>query len=234
MLGKLTITLLLTLSFTMSLDCNGSDKYTKACAPASPPTWPDQFEQSFEETNTYPIIGSHSTSGKFFYDYLSKSYRVDRTDGHYDRYCLSIYKFSTTPCSHIVQNGDRYIYFPEKDYCCFCCDASHGCGVLKPDWLEGATFEEYVNGDDGVTYEKWNKPGLQSNYYWATADDRIMSKIDQRPNDVQNYDVKSFKKGITDKSVFDLPKQCDKNKTCPFLSVCTPLRSSAAALKFLQ
>lgn len=36
--------------------------------------------------------------------------------------------------------GKRYLYFPEKNDCCYCCDAEHGCGVLKPDWAIDAQF----------------------------------------------------------------------------------------------
>ena len=37
--------------------------------------------------------------------------------------------------------GKRYLDFPEKNYCCYCCDAAHGCGILKPDWISDATYE---------------------------------------------------------------------------------------------
>ena len=37
-----------------------------------------------------------------------------------------------------------------------CCDAEHGCGVLKPNWMENATFVEEFE-KDGKKYEKWDK-----------------------------------------------------------------------------
>jgi hypothetical protein len=225
--------ILLCFTLAFSLDCEGKDKHTKACPPSTTPVWPDQFEQTFDETMTYPIIGANKTKGKFFYDWISKSYRVDRDNGHYDRYCGSIYTWSNTPCSHIVTGGDRYLYFPEKKHCCYCCSDEHGCGVLKPNWLESASFEDFVNENNGRVFEKWNKPGLQNNFYFATADTRIMSRIDQQPNDIQDFDVNSFHLGITDPSVFNLPSICKKTSTCAFLSVCTAVRAGKK-LRFLQ
>jgi hypothetical protein len=60
--------------------------------------------------------------------------------------------------------GKRYLYFPEKNDCCYCCDSAHGCGVLKPDWVSDAEFVEIVEAENGVKQEKWNKKGLQSNF----------------------------------------------------------------------
>jgi hypothetical protein len=31
--------------------------------------------------------------------------------------------------------GRRFLDFPEKKYCCFCCDSTHGCGIVSPDWI---------------------------------------------------------------------------------------------------
>jgi hypothetical protein len=205
-------------------DCE--NEFTKDCPPTTTPVWPEQFEQNFEETLKYPVLGSHETSGKFYYDWTNKRYRVDRDNGHYDRYCGSVYPFSNTPCSHIVTEGDRYLWYPEKNYCCYCCSSQHGCGLLKPDWLDGAKFEDYVkeDGDDQTVYEKWNKPGLQDNFFFARAKDRVMRRIDQVPNDIQTFNVDSFFQGIRDQSVFTLPDKCSKESTCPFYSVCTAVR----------
>ena len=189
------------------------------------PVWPNQFEQEFSETLTYPLIGSSQTKGKFFYDWTNKRYRIDRDNGKWDRYCGSVYKLTDTPCSQIVADGKRYLYFPKKDYCCYCCDSAHGCGVLKPDWLAGAEYTGKKTDSNGVNYDVWDKSGLQHNYYWATEDKRIMAKIDQQPNDLQEFDVNSFKEGITDAGIFNLPQKCNENSKCPFVSICTPLRS---------
>jgi hypothetical protein len=196
------------------------------CADNEAPVWPNQFEQSFSETFTYPLVGTSQTKGKMFYDFLNKRYRIDRDNGQYDRYCGTVFKFTETSCSHIVVDGKRYLYFPKKNYCCYCCDSSHGCGVLKPDWLAGAEYTGKKSDSNGVNYDVWDKKGLQHNYYWATEDSKIMAKIDQQPNDLQEYDVSSFTPNITDESVFQLPAKCNPDFKCPLVSTCTALRFS--------
>lgn len=214
--------ILANISAIFAKDCNGLDKFTKDCPPTAEPTWPNQFEQSFDQTFWYPIIGSQKTTGKIYYDWTNQRYRIDRANGHYDRYCLPIYPFSNTPCQHIVVAGRRYLNFPEKNYCCYCCSADHGCGILKPNWLSEAVFEDYVE-ENGAMLERWNKKGLQDNLYFQDAKSKIMKRIDQKPNDLQDYDVSSYHSGISDPSVFDLPEGCE-NTTCPTLSICSTLR----------
>ncbi len=192
--------------------------------PEKPPVWPSQFEQTFQETFKYPVLGSASTTGKFFYDFLNKRYRVDRANGKWDRYCGSALSFTDTPCSHFVVDSKRYLNFPEKNYCCYCCDSTQGCGILKPDWLTGAAFVGYESDAQGQSYEKWNKKGLQDNFYYATKDSRVMWKIDQEPNDIQTFDVKSLHLGISDKKALELPSQCVGAVTCPLISACTAVR----------
>jgi len=39
---------------------------------------------------TYPVFGTFTTTGSFFYDWTNVRYRVDRADGKWDRYCGSV------------------------------------------------------------------------------------------------------------------------------------------------
>ena len=97
-----------------------------------------------------------------------------------------------------------------------CCDAAHGCGVLKPTWLTGAQF---ISEDNGIY--KWNQKGLQDNFYYERASDRVMLEIDQVPNDTQYYDPDSFKKTIDNiEEIFMLPSYCQKETKCSYLSTC--------------
>ena len=191
-----------------------------------PPVWQPQWEAQFTETFKYPIIGSSNTTGSFYYDWTNNRYRVDRENGKWDRYCGSVYKLTSTPCSHIVSEGKRYLWFPEKDYCCFCCDAAHGCGLLKPNWVDSATFVEYTTAENGATTQKWEIKGLQSNFYYASNDEAAVPyRIDQMPNDFQFFKPETYKTQISDPSVFNLPSQCNAKTTCPLISVCTAAQS---------
>jgi hypothetical protein len=218
-------------SAVLANDCAG--KFTKDCPPTTNPVWPNQFEQEFVETFTYPLVGSGTSKGKFFYDWTNKVYRVDRDNGKWDRYCGTIYPLRSTACSHIVSEGIRYLYFPEKNYCCNCCSNENGCGLLKPDWLSTANFVEYVTEENGTIFEKWSAPGLQTNLYYASAKDRTPRRIDQQPIDIQEFDVNTYNATISDPSVFNLPKECSKDSFCPFLSICTVVRKNTMS-KFMQ
>jgi len=34
--------------------------------------------------------------------------------------------------------GKRFLDFPEKKFCCYCCNSTHGCGIVTRDWLKTA------------------------------------------------------------------------------------------------
>jgi hypothetical protein len=200
-----------------------------ALANPADPEWPETFTTTFDETMSYPVIGSHSTTGTFYYDYTSGRYRVDRANGRYDRYCgiNGVKAFEDTPCSHIVVGGNRYIYYPDKDECCFCCDASHGCGLVKPDWLEGAQYLGEVEYQGQKAY-KWNKPGLQANYYYETTEanpqDRTILGLFQQPNDNMVFSGSVSHEIPAGK--LDLPSKCSTSNTCSWLSTCHAVGNS--------
>lgn len=110
----------------------------------TPPQWPDTFHANFTESLIYPILGSHDTTGTYYYSWSQKLYRVDRDNGRFDRYCgvNGLKLFYNTPCTQYVANGDRFMYYPNHDECCYCCSEEHGCGLLKPDWLGDAKYVE--------------------------------------------------------------------------------------------
>ena len=105
------------------------------------------------------------------------------------------------------------MYFIAYFTICRCCTSANGCGVLKPTWLTGAKFLGATNG-----VNKWNQPGLQDNFYYERASDRVMMKIDQVPNDIQEFHPDSFSKTV-DPAVFELPSYCTKT-SCSLFSTC--------------
>lgn len=207
-----------------------------ALADPLPPKWPPVFNQDFHEINTYPGIGDLTTDGQFYYDATTSRYRVDRNNGFGDRYCwLQGWKFFKLnhPCSHIVYEGKRYLYYPDSKSCCYCCGAEHGCGILKQDWLQNAKFLGEVEIDGQKAY-KWDKQGLQSNFYYETIaenpEDRIQLQTNQGTNDQMTFDKSSFYRYIPNGHL-DLPNVCIGADTCATISVCTAARAGAVSLK---
>ena len=187
------------------------------------PDWPSRFSQTFNEDLTYPIIGTGKTSGTLYYDWAAKRYRVDRDNGKWDRYCGTIFKFTDTPCSHIVVEGKRYLHFPDKNYCCMCCTDVGGCGLLKPDWMSGAVYEgEIIDEDTQVKLQVFNNKGLQDNRVFYDEATGHMTRIAQGTNDDQKYSVDSFNTDFAD-SILSLPAACDPNKQCSKFSICGAL-----------
>jgi hypothetical protein len=68
-----------------------------------------------------------------------------------------------------VTGGKRYLIFPELNSCCMCCTAEQGCGALRPDWLADAQFVGTTTLRGRAAWQ-WAKKGLQTNYYYSSAD----------------------------------------------------------------
>ena len=70
-------------------------------ASENPPVFPNQYELSFKEKASIgPLSGT--TTGKIYVDVNNNRELITRANGHHDRYCGSVYKFSDTPCNHYV------------------------------------------------------------------------------------------------------------------------------------
>ena len=73
-----------------------------ACEDA--PIFPEQYTLDFNETAAIgPLKGT--TTGTNYVDGKNNRQTMTRANGHHDRYCGSVYKFSDTPCTHRVLNG---------------------------------------------------------------------------------------------------------------------------------
>ncbi len=145
-----------------------------------------------------------------------------RENGHHDRICAGVYKLSNTPCNQIIVNGKRWLDFPEKKYCCFCCDAEHGCGVLAKDWLvqQNATYKGIVTYA-GEELAQWDVQGLQPNsYFHANNEEKTPKRLTMGKDDFYNYT--SYYVGIKDEKVFELPSYCT-NK-CGASTLCQAFR----------
>lgn len=111
------------------------------------------FDESYIQNQT-----TYRVNGQTFYDPQNNRERVDRTNGRYNLFCGTIIPNVTTPCQSYTVKDKRWIVFPQRQQCCFCCDSSHGCGILKPDWLKDAQYMGQNKIVDTL-YDKWSKDG---------------------------------------------------------------------------
>ena len=83
----------------------------------------------------------------------------------------------------------RYLHFPEKKYCCKCCSAEAGCGIVKPDWFKTGKFiKEFKKGE--ISINQWDVQGLASNIYEATNDNEHKPvRIYQEPISDMQFDL---------------------------------------------
>lgn len=187
-----------------------------------PPKLPSSFQMAFDES----FVHNGSTvrvNGQWYYDATKNRERTDRANGRYSHFCGSILPNVTTPCTHYAVGGKRWIAFPQKKQCCMCCDAAHGCGPLRQDWLKGAEFLGQERLIDTL-YNKWNKDGHSFNHFWTTADEnQIPRRLDEGGEHITDYLVHTYVNKTFDDSYFQLPSYC--TDACPSTTVCGQLRS---------
>lgn len=194
-----------------------------ACEDPKPDAWENQWEADFTEKVEVPLVSilSNTVKGKWVYDYTNNQFFISRDNGKYDRYCGTIYKFRSTPCNQIVKDNKRYFHFPERKFCCKCCDGTHGCGIVKPDWFSSGKYVgEKSMKSHSTKYKQWDVKGLQSNIYGEITETKTPYRIFQDPLSDMYFDVDSYKTTITDPSVFDLPDDLDCEQSCGFFSIC--------------
>lgn len=128
-----------------------------AVSAVSPPNYNYSFHITFDEA--YTINSTvYRVNGQTFYDPKNNRERVDRANGRYNFFCGSVLPNVTTPCQSITVDNKRWIVYPQRSQCCFCCDAAHGCGILKPDWLADSEYKGQEKIIDTL-YDKWSKNG---------------------------------------------------------------------------
>jgi len=122
------------------------------------PNYNYAFHIAFDET-VIQNSTAYKVNGQTFYDPKNNRERVDRTNGRYDLFCGTVLPNVTTPCQSYTVNNKRWLVFPNRSSCCFCCDSDHGCGILKPDWLADAEYKGQEKIID-TFYDKWSKDGM--------------------------------------------------------------------------
>ena len=182
-------------------------------------TWANTWQAGFTEKTS--ALFSLTTKGNWWFDYTNKKFRVDRENGKLDRYCGSIYKLSNTKCNQVVREGKRYMYFPDKKFCCMCCTDAQGCGVIKPEFVKLGVANGRDDQEKTEAY-KYLIQGNQPNYYWESADNKPL-RFQQVPLSDMAWDSNYSEEAI-DSSVFDLPTDMgDCEQKCGYLTVCNAL-----------
>ena len=93
-----------------------------------PPNYNFSYQITFDES----YIVNKTTfriNGQKLYDPANNRERVDRANGRYNLFCGTVLPNVTAPCQQITTQDKRWIVFPTRSQCCFCCDKDHGCGI---------------------------------------------------------------------------------------------------------
>lgn len=183
-----------------------------------PPLLSDTFRVAFDETFIVNKT-AYKVNGQWFYDSTNNRERVDRVNGRYDLFCSSILPNVTTACTQLTVNNKRYIIFPQKRQCCYCCNSQKGCGILSKNWLDKADYlgtERLID----TNYDKWSKDGdFGYNHFWVTQDPKhIPRRLDENGEHLTDYLVNTFTNTTLDDSYFALPTYCGGN--CPLTTIC--------------
>lgn len=188
-----------------------------------PPQLPKSFQIAFDETYIDKNKTKFHVNGQVYYDSVNNRERVDRVNGRYNLFCGGVMPNTTTSCTQLTINDKRYLIYAQKKSCCFCCDSTHGCGILRRDWLDNATFLGVDKLID-TNYNKWSKDGsFGYNHYWSTiSDSPIPRKLDENGDHITDYLTNTFVNKTFDDSYFTLPSYC--SGACPSTTICGELR----------
>ena len=172
---------------------------------------------TFNETTSI-IIASYNPTGAWYYDYSDAAaprQRIDRASGREDRYCGTVVA-ADAPCSHLVVGGERYLVWPtlSPPKCCGCCNASAGCGVVKPTWMRDANgtwagTAPFAGPAWAGAADSWQVNGLQPNFWFTQAGTDTPVGFAQVPDDYQYFDPASYVVGPQPDSLFTLPTYCE-------------------------
>ena len=192
-----------------------------------PTPWPEEFTIPFEEVLYYPSAGKNLTIGKMWYSAKQNKFRIDRNNGREERFCGTTIGFEKEPCSQIFNNGVRYLWFPKSEFCCTCCTAEQGCGVLKQDWNKNGIFEGVKTNLIGQKYKDFFIEGeiITRNRYSELDQSGIPLNLRRIPYSEIHFNDKFISTKSIDPSIFDVPTEQNCEVLCPEESQCTKVRN---------
>ncbi|KAJ3448871.1 hypothetical protein M0813_27791 [Anaeramoeba flamelloides] len=182
------------------------------CYP-QPPVWLNHFKVPFLRS-----VNNDKWTGMMYYDWTNNKERLDSDKSQKDSFCSTVYP-TDEKCIQVVKDSWRYIYVPnyEGGKCCKCCNTTMGCGIMKNNWLDGATYigHEKWNGTDCIG---WEQKGNQNNYYFVQSNvyPTLQIPCAIRINSTQVdekyiFNRTKFDRSPLDPKVFDvIPENCNQ------------------------
>lgn len=211
---------------------------TVLAATPTTPVWPNVWTVPFVE-DTYSIIGVNQVYGTWYYDYSNiPASRMDRSNGRYDMFCgkNDWFGFFDTPCTHVVNNGIRYLYYPQLQVCCNCCSDADGCGVVIPTWLQNATYMGSYLYNGTIPSYSWLLMGNDANIYTETSDplpaNRQPLELNNGPTD--RFMLPGIWNTTFSNTVFNVPTYCNSKYMCDSSSICGQVRGSGGKSEYLK
>lgn len=169
-----------------------------------------QTAKSWANTWQANVLINGSVNGQWKYNYPEGLFYLYKEKSSSDQFCSTIFKNQEIPCYILVRDHNRYIVFPDKNFCCKCCTAKNGCDVLKPNWVTNLEFFEEITYKNEEAFE-----------YKLSTRDYIESKEKQIPlrlTEGSIIEFKDYSEVITDANVFDMPSSC--HDSCGFNTAC--------------
>ncbi|CAG9333778.1 unnamed protein product [Blepharisma stoltei] len=193
-------------------------------ASPSQPKWPQYFISSITDTILDENQNQKFTNGTYYFNFLARSSRIDLEDGQYDPLCKlnGFEDLIYNPCRIYATGGNTFIFYPVDSYCCWCCNASQGCGNIYPNALLRELEFLGENEIDG-----------KSGYFWKRDDYAYFETIGDNPEnrdtiiiieESKNITFESMNRTLPDQKTFDLPWECKVSHSCPEESLCGRIR----------
>lgn len=191
----------------------------------TPPMWPPVYSISFLEEghmtgNTTLIF---QNNGTWYYDFSHMVARFDKSQGQKDIFCSQQAKNLSpnnpeAPCQILFSHsGNLYVIFPNVKTCCTPCGNEEHCTIVKPNWLESATYVGNKTLEMNTCYG-WEVDGNQKNIWYVTKDNIpcqlvVAPKTGKGLIHTMTFYQKSYKLSVPSSVIFNLPGYClDKCK----------------------
>lgn len=186
-----------------------------------PQRWADTWQMPFKESMKlgWDNVKSEVT-GMFYYDYTKKRMRITRTSCRGDRFAGNTRLFDNSPCDHIiVSNGSRFLYWPQRKHCCYCCGPRF-CSALKPEWI--VVDSDFVRSEDGSDVFSARSDNVTiwqqqtgKKLAWKLRSSNYLDGVFRYDSNM-TFTTDEYKEKIEDETVFDLPTDSgDCTAPCP-------------------